>query len=252
MPVFGSQRRAYVYIGASLVTTGLVILAGAAGGWITFASKNALYVTAQLLIVIGVVLQDVVADAMTTEVVERNRPDGAPRPLHEIERELGLVQVLGRLALWSGILSVAGLSGWLAQIFSYETVFLFGLIVPAISVTGATLVRLDGASTRPIDWRILGGGLLFGAAVLAIGLGGLPFGQELIFLISLTIIGLMLARVAQDVDERHRKKILFAALVIFFYRATPGVGEAIAGSPSTCSASRRLPTAYQPSRLLGA
>src|SRR4029079_4749706 len=71
VPVFGSQRRAYVYIGASLVATGLVVLAGAAGGWIAFASKNALYVTAQLLIVIGVVLQDVVADAMTTEVVDR-------------------------------------------------------------------------------------------------------------------------------------------------------------------------------------
>jgi len=159
------------------------------------------------------VLQDVVADAMTTEVVDRKRPDGSPRPLHEVERELGLVQVLGRLALWSGILSVAGLSGWLAQIVTYEAVFLLGLIVPAISVTGATLVRLDGASPRPIDWRILGGGLLFGAAVLAIGLGGLPFGQELIFLISVTIIGLMLARVAQDVDEQHRKKILFAAQV---------------------------------------
>src|SRR3989337_2286254 len=59
VPVFGSQRRAYVYLGASLVAAGLVILAGAAGGWIAFAGKNALYVTAQLLIVIGVVLQDV-------------------------------------------------------------------------------------------------------------------------------------------------------------------------------------------------
>ena len=37
VPVFGSQRRAYVYIGASLVATGLVVLAGAAGDWITFA-----------------------------------------------------------------------------------------------------------------------------------------------------------------------------------------------------------------------
>ena len=223
----------------SLVATGLVILAGAAGGWIAFASKNALYVTAQLLIVIGVVLQDVVADAMTTEVVERKRPDGTPRPLHEVERELGLVQVLGRLALWSGILSVAGLSGWLAQIFSYETVFLLGLIVPAISVTGATLVRLDGATPRPIDWRILGGGLLFGAAVLAIGLGGLPFGQELIFLISLTIIGLMLARVAQDVDETHRKE--FSSPRSSFSSIAPrqAWGRAIAGSPSTCSASTK-------------
>src|SRR3990170_6152052 len=57
VPLFGSQRRAYVFIGASLVALGLITLAGAAGGWIIVASKNALYVTAQLMIVIGVVLQ---------------------------------------------------------------------------------------------------------------------------------------------------------------------------------------------------
>jgi MFS family permease len=225
VPILGSQRRAYVFIGASLVASGMILLAGAAGGWIAFAGKNALYVAAQLLIVIGVVLQDVVADAMTTEVVDRERPDGTPKPKAEIDRELGLVQVLGRLALWSGILSVAGMSGWLAQIYSYETVFLFGLAVPATSLTGAMLVRLDGTAPKPIDWRILGGGLLFGAAVLAIGLGGVPFGQELVFVISLTVIALMLFRIAEDVDEVHRKRIFYAALVIFLFRASPGVGE---------------------------
>jgi hypothetical protein len=225
VPIFGSQRRAYVLIGAALVASGLIMLAGAAGGWIVFASKNALYVMAQLLIVIGVVLQDVIADAMTTEVVERLRPDGSKRPEAEVQRELGLVQVLGRLALWSGILSVAGLSGWLAQIYSYQTVFLLGLAVPATSLTGALLVRLDKSAPKAIDWRILGGGLLFGAAVLAIGLSGMPFGQEIVFIISLTVIALMLARVAQDVDEVHRKRIFYAALVIFLFRATPGVGE---------------------------
>jgi len=225
VPILGSQRRAYVFIGACLVASGMVILAGAAGGWITFASKNALYVTAQLLIVIGVVLQDVIADAMTTEVVERTLPDGTPKPEAEIQRELGLVQVLGRLALWSGILSVAGLSGWLAQIYSYETVFLLGLAVPATSLTGAMLVRLDATASKPVDWRILGGGLLFGVAVLAIGLGGVPLGQEIVFLISLAVIALMLYRVAEDVDEVHRKCIFYSALVIFLFRATPGVGE---------------------------
>jgi hypothetical protein len=225
VPILGSQRRAYVFIGASLVASGLIVLAGAAGGWVVFASKNALYVTAQLMIVIGVVLQDVIADAMTTEVVDRVHADGTPRPKAAVERELGLVQVLGRLALWSGVLSVAGLSGWLAKIYSYETVFLLGLAIPAISVTGATLVRLDGTAPKPIDWRILGGGLLFGAVVLAIGLGGMPMGQELVFVISLTVIGLMLARIGEDLDETHRKRIFYAALVIFLYRASPGVGE---------------------------
>ena len=225
VPIFGSRRRIYVFLGASLVASGLIILAGAAGGWITLASKNALYVTAQLLIVVGVVLQDVIADAMTTEVVDRVRPDGSPRPEAEVQRELGLVQVLGRLALWSGILSVAGLSGWLAQIVSYQTVFLLGLIVPATSLTGAMLVRLDGTAPKPIDWRILGGGIVFGAVVLAISLSGLPLGQELVFIVSLTVIALMLARIADELDELHRKRIFYAALVIFLYRASPGVGE---------------------------
>ena len=225
VPILGSQRRAYVFIGASLVASGMILLAGAAGGWIAFASKNALYVMAQLMIVIGVVLQDVIADAMTTEVVDRQRPDGTPKPKAEIDRELGLVQVLGRLALWTGILSVAGLSGWLAQIYSYETVFLFGLAIPAISLTGAMLVRLDAVALKPIDWRILGGGIAFGAVVLAIGLSGLPFGQELVFVVSVAVIALMLARIAADLDEVHRKRIFYAALVIFLYRASPGVGE---------------------------
>ena len=48
VPIFGSQRRAYVFIGASLVAMGIVTLAGAAGGWIAFTDKNVLYVAAQL------------------------------------------------------------------------------------------------------------------------------------------------------------------------------------------------------------
>jgi len=123
VPILGSQRRIYVFIGASLVASGIVLMAGAAGGWIAFANKNVL--------------------------TER----------------------------------------------------------------------------KPIDWRILGGGLVFGAVVLAIGLGGLPFGQELVFLVSLTVIALMLYRIAEDLDEAFRKRIFYAALVIFLYRSAPGVGE---------------------------
>jgi surface polysaccharide O-acyltransferase-like enzyme len=53
----------------------------------------------------------------------------------------------------------------------------------------------------------------------------LPYGQELIFLISLTVIALMLYRIAEEVDEELRKRIFYAALVIFLYRSAPGVGE---------------------------
>ncbi|HKZ95493.1 MAG TPA: hypothetical protein VJ045_00780 [Hyphomicrobiaceae bacterium] len=225
VPIFGSQRRTYVYIGASLIAGGLILLAGAAGQWITFAAPEHLYVAAQLLVVVGVVLQDVVADAMSTEVVPRTEEDGSPRAKADIDHDLGMVQILGRLALSTGAFLVAGAGGWLAQILSYETVFLIGLAIPVISASGALLVKLETSESRPTDWRILGGGLVFGLTVTAIALAGLPFSQELVFVISMAVIVAMLARVTADIDPTTRLKILYAALIIFAFRATPGVGE---------------------------
>ncbi|MEC9368144.1 MAG: hypothetical protein VX871_05565, partial [Pseudomonadota bacterium] len=180
---------------------------------------------AQLLIIIGVVLQDVVADAMSTEVVDRVNPDGSGRPKADIERELGMVQVLGRLALSFGIFSVAGLSGLLAKFYSYETVFLIGLAIPVISATGAMLVRLAPVPVKPLDWRIVGSGLAFGAVVAVIGLYGVPLGQELIFAISMAVVCALLVRVVGDMPAEAKRKIFFAALIIFAFRSTPGVGE---------------------------
>jgi MFS family permease len=223
--LFGSQRRLYVFAGASLIATGLIILAGAAGNWIAFAAPEVLYVIAQLVIVVGVVLQDVVADAMSTEVVPRTHADGSPREKAEIDRDLGMVQVLGRLALSIGIFAVAGLGGWLAQVVSYETVFLLGLAIPAISASGAFLVKLETSEGRPTDWRILGGGLAFGFTITLLALSGLPFNQEIVFVISMTVVVLMLDRVTQGVGAETRRKIAFAALIIFAFRATPVIGE---------------------------
>ena len=48
VPIFGSQRRAYILIGAVFTAAGLVILAGAAGGWLVFARPDHLYVLGAL------------------------------------------------------------------------------------------------------------------------------------------------------------------------------------------------------------
>jgi hypothetical protein len=225
VPLLGSQRRVYLFIGAAMVATALVLLAGASGGWITFIRPDRLYVAAALLSVAGLVVQDVVADAMSTEVVARTNPDGTPRPKAEIDHDLGMVQVLGRLALAFGLFAVAGLSGWLAQWLSYSTVFLIGLIVPAISVTGALLVRLETSERRPTDWRILGGGLAFGAFVTLVALSPLPLNQEIVFAVSMAVVIWMLVRVTAEVDHTTRMHILYAAIIIFVFRATPGLGE---------------------------
>jgi hypothetical protein len=225
VPIFGSQRRVYITIGALFTATGLVTLAGAAGGWLTSLRPDQLYVLGALLIVIGTVIQDVVADAMSTEVVSRVDATGAPKPENEVRSELGMVQVIGRLSLSAGIVAVAGLSGILAGLFDRETVFLMGLAIPAVSLTGMFMIEQEKAAPRPIDWRILGGGLAFGAVVLALALGGMPFAQELIFIISMVVICTMLVFVTRELDHKSRLAILYTSIIIFAFRATPAVGD---------------------------
>jgi hypothetical protein len=225
VPIFGSQRTAYVLIGAALIACGLLTLAGAAGKWLTFLPPNRLYILGSVLLVIGTVVQDVVADAMTTEVVARHDEAGNPRPDDVVRTELGMVQVLGRLALTIGVLAVAGLSGWLAFVVGRETVFLLGLIVPAMSVAGILLRRPAPTERRPVNWRILGGGLAYGAVVLALALAEVRFNQEIIFALSMTVVCTMLVFVTRQLEPQVRRSILFVTVIIFAFRATPAVGD---------------------------
>ncbi|MCC6887152.1 MAG: hypothetical protein IT536_01230 [Hyphomicrobiales bacterium] len=225
VPIFGSQRRSYILIGALCTASGLVTLAGAAGQWLTFLPAHELYVLGAMLIVLGTVIQDVVADAMSTEVVKRVDTDGQPRSDEDVRAELGMVQVLGRLALSFGIVAVAGLSGLLAYVLSREAVFLVALVVPAISVAGVLLIRSETSERRPIDWRILGGGLAFGATVAILGLGGVPFAQEIVFAVSMGVVCGMLVFVTRDLDHKSRTIILYAAIIIFAFRSTPTSGD---------------------------
>lgn len=225
VPILGSRRKAYIVIGAMFTMTGMVTLAGAAGGWFDSWRLDELYVLGAVLIVVGTVIQDVVADAMSTEVVSRVGPDGTPLPEHDVKAELGMVQVLGRLALSAGILAVAGLSGWLATIFDRSTVFLMGLAVPMLSVISIFFIASETSERKPLDWKILGGGIVFGAVVLALALGSVPYGQEVIFAVSMTVICGMLAWVTRDLDSGTRKAILMTTIIIFAFRATPSVGD---------------------------
>src|SRR5580704_3350646 len=124
--------------------------------------------------------------------------------------KLGMVQVLGRLAVSAGVLAVAGLSGWLASFMPRQDVFLIGLIIPAISVAGVFLRGTETMERRAIDWRILGGGIVFGVVVVVLGASGVPFGQEIIFIISMAVVCYMLVLVTAELDHNTRMGILFA------------------------------------------
>ena len=235
VPIFGSQRRVYVYLGAGLIALGTILLIGLAGNyeWAQFTSKENVYIISALLSVVGFVLQDVVADTMSTEVVDRNQPQEI------VEEELAYVQILGRLAISLAGVLVAGLSGWLAQIFSYETMFKIGLIIPLISIIGVSIVKLDVAKPSPINCKILCGGLLFAVFVVLMGYGQYQewqnqilatifrYSQEIVFLVSFGVIAYMLNLLLKDVESKTKNFIIKTAVVIFVYRAMPSVGPGL-------------------------
>lgn len=231
MPILRSPRKSYIFIAAGLMTIGYLLLAGLAGEWklvMQLGSKNQLYIAASLISVIGLVLQDVVADAMTVEVVKRtDGPDHAPRDPQDIKEDLAMVQLLGRLALSLGIFVVAGLGGWLADILSYETMFLLGLAIPVISISGSLMVKLDTPARKPINIKVLVGGLIYAIFVVFMSMTTFEFNQEIVFLVSMLVVCYLIFTVTHELSRPVLSALISAAVVIFVYRATPGVGPGI-------------------------
>ncbi|MBA4142686.1 MAG: hypothetical protein H0X43_06705 [Nitrosospira sp.] len=250
-----------VYTGAGLITLSLVIMIGLLGyldAMRAVATVETWYVTAALLAPIGYVLQDVVADAMTVEAVPRVDEHGNPLALKDRKSMHVTMQTLGRVAIISGgilvsVVNVVVLRGVgelpeaekaAAYLFVYE----LGLIIPLVSVCGvafaAWLRRRDiarfgaqgysrkeseamlGADIEPppVNWWILGGGLAFTAASLSVGLSGIPGGEEIIFIISMSIVLFLMWRLTGELEPDARNVLVGTAVLIFVFRAIPGPG----------------------------
>ncbi|MFW6112748.1 MAG: hypothetical protein ACOC8G_00370 [Thermodesulfobacteriota bacterium] len=253
-----------VWLGASLIAASLVIMLGLLArpeSMRQFMSLEAWYILSVLLAPIGYVIQDVVADAMTVEAVPRL--DRAGRPFDEDTTRLmhTTMQTLGRVAIVGGGIIVALLNIFMftgvesmkeaAKVQVYIDIYQLALLVPLISVLGVTLggllkiresrrlkrlgfswkqawAAVQVQSERPdINWWILGGGLAFGLFTLTVGLGRLPYSQEIIFFGSMGIVIFLITRLVQALEPRARRVLVGTAVIIFVYRAipTPGPGS---------------------------
>ncbi|HEX7785513.1 MAG TPA: hypothetical protein VF653_04760, partial [Methylomirabilota bacterium] len=111
-PILGSRRVSYMLVGALFTFTGYAWLA-------TTASSKATYLAAMVVLTVGFMIQDVVADALSVEVA-RN------------DEEIKQVQSLGRMALLVGSISVGYLSGWLAGALGPRRVFAIAVVLPVL------------------------------------------------------------------------------------------------------------------------
>ncbi|MDH4292761.1 MAG: hypothetical protein OEV84_01595, partial [Betaproteobacteria bacterium] len=138
-----------VFIGAGMIAASLGIMVGLLTdreAMSAILAPGAWYVASVLLGVIGYVLQDVVADAMTVEAVPR--VDAAGQPIDAAKRKLmnTTMQTLGRVAIIGGGVFVALINLYLfsgvktlsedQKVDIYRQIYLMAMFIPVISVTG--------------------------------------------------------------------------------------------------------------------
>jgi MFS family permease len=207
-PILGSRRKAYLLLGALCSLAGYFLLAAGVSGKTTF-------LVAVVLVAVGFMIQDVVADALSVEVAET-------------DEEIGHIQTLGRIALLVGTISVGYASGVLTGLLGPRPVFALAALLPVIVMAAALFVRPSTRAPLVRDDGPLGGGrarmvLIGGLAYAAFSVGlealAVPFAQEIVLVVSGTLIVLLLSQIGLS------RTVAVSAFVIFLYRAVPNVGQ---------------------------
>ncbi len=247
-----------VYLGAALIALSIGIMYGLithTQAMASFMRIEAWYVLSALLAPVGYVIQDVVADAMTVEAVPPVDERGRPYPERQIKLMHTTMQTLGRIAVIGGLVAVAllnvtmfaGVATMSAahKVDVYARIYLLALAIPVISIGGVILgaimqhhragrLRAEGIDEARIDrllfqpagktrpnWWIFGGSLAFAAFTLTVGLGQVPYAQEIIFCGSMAIVGFLIYRLLLELDPQIRRALVGTAVIIFAFRATP-------------------------------
>lgn len=252
VPIFGSRRKAYVLLGAVLLSLGYMCLMGLMmqAPWVMWIGDTfMIYLVALLLSTFGFMIQDVTADTMSTEVVDRYEVlDGKRKKrLDEtVKKELALVQILGRLSLMFAGVFAAFLTGWLATLFreNPQNIMWVALCIPVISCIGVFFLQLESQkkSSLGIDVRIMGGGVVYAVFLLLMAFLGplsefissgvfVPFleilqhyAQEITFVFSLVLLSSLLWWILKDESRGRVREILLVLGALFVFRSTVSTG----------------------------
>ena len=245
--LFWRWKALLILFGAALITGSLLImyaLVTEPGQMGTIMPISSWYVVALLLAPSGYAVQDVVADAMTVEAVPQTDENGKPFTQEEARALHTTMQTLGRVAIISGLASVAGVNIWIfsgvedigfdKRLELYGRVYLIALVIPILSVSGVSLHsiiqrrnRLLGRSeTRleeetEVNWSILGGGLAFVLFGVLMGTAQISYAQEIVFVVSLAIIFYLMGQLMKELSPQQARILLGTAAIIFIFRAVP-------------------------------
>jgi len=246
-----------VGLGAAVIAASLLIMYGLIGHTEFMASimpVETWFVTSVILGPVGYVIQDVVADAMTVEAVPEQDENGDDIDPDQLKIMHTTMQTLGRFAIIGGTVLVSLANVILfsdvdrldtaARIDLYARIYLYALIIPAISIAGVILARLQHSyrnarkqklyhtptsqHQRPeINWSILLGSLVFVVFSLSVGTSGIGYAQEIVFAGSVGIILFLMKRLMRFLPPEKRLMIVGTAIIIFTFRAMPSPGPGL-------------------------
>ena len=246
-----------VGLGATVIAASLLIMCGLIGHTEFMASimpVETWFVTSVILGPVGYVIQDVVADAMTVEAVPEQDENGDDIDPDQLKIMHTTMQTLGRFAIIGGTVLVSLANVILfsdvdsldstARIDLYANIYLYALIIPAISIAGVILARFQHsyhnarirklnhtpiiAHQRPeINWSILLGSLVFVVFSLSVGTSGIGYAQEIVFAGSVGIILFLMKRLIRFLQPEKRLMIVGTAIIIFTFRAMPSPGPGL-------------------------
>jgi len=203
------------------------------------------FILSSILTPIGFVLQDVVADAMTVEVVEGNNRND-PNKLNDkkIKNEHTIVQLYGRFAIILGSLLVGLINLFVFNSIDqsyleinklYGNIYLIALIVPLISVLGVVISNYfykekkikKSFETNHLDYKIFIGSCFFVFFAIFLGALKLTYSKEIVLLTSLFLISILMKMLMTNIKTDQRATIIGTAIIIFVYRSMPAPGPGL-------------------------
>jgi hypothetical protein len=207
-PILGSRRGAYLLVGCAASLVGYLAMA-------TVVHTRGAYLLAMVLVTIGFMMQDVVADALSVEVARD-------------EQEIAQIQTWGRIALLLGGISVSYLGGVLADSIGARATFAVAGVLPLLGAFSTAFIRPARAAPPPPspvgadrgrNRMILAGGLAYAFLGVALRASGAPYAEEMILVVSAALLAVLLRGIGLS------QAIVAAAIAIFVFRATPSVGQ---------------------------
>jgi hypothetical protein len=229
--IAGSQRKSYIFIAAFLIFIGSILILSVANNYeliTSLASTYHLLILAGALANSGFVLQDLVADTLCYDVVDKVDSQNKPLLEEDIKEEIGKVQILVRIVDISAAIIAVTIGGIIATKYSYATISYFIPCLAFVGMSGSLIIKEEPKVTKEkVNLSILIGGATYLLLIALVALVNFQYSQEITFFIGLIILSVALYRVCVHLSAKRKREVFAMLLVIFAFRSAPTYGPGI-------------------------